>query len=206
MVMVSSIGVGFTYSKYVVDDRADDTARITKFGVTTGVRAGAFSETYTSPDGTVTTVDSLDTDKVLAPGTSGTFSGINVQGTPEVTVRITTTADMELTGWTTTGSDYYCPIIVTVNGTEYYGMDYASMDAFEADIEAAITTVNAEYDAGTNLANIPGLNGNYSWRWPFKGTDGKQTTEKDTLLGDRAAAGNAGTFSLTVTAKVEQID
>ena len=207
LVIITSIGVGFTYSKYIVDDSADDNARISKFGVTTGVRAGAFSNTYKSPDGTVTTVDRLDTGNTLAPGTSGTFSGINVQGTPEVDVKITTTADMELAGWTTTGSDYYCPVVVTINGTEYYGMNYASADAFEAAVEAAITTINNQtFDSGTNLANIPGLNNDYSWKWIFKGTDGKQTTAKDTALGDRAAAGNAGTFSLVVSAKVEQVD
>lgn len=207
MFMISSIGVGYTYSKYIKNDRADDAARVTTFGVTTGVEAGAFADTYTSDtDGTLTVVDSLDSKDVVAPGTKGEFSGINIQGTPEVSVKVTTTADLELTGWTTDGSDYYCPLRITVGETEYYGMDYQSMDAFEAAVEGAITVKNGEeYAPGTNLAN-QGLNSDYSWEWVFKGTDGKQTTEKDTALGDRSAAGNPARISLTVTAKVEQID
>lgn len=207
LVIVTSIGVGFTYSKYIVDDTADDTARVTSFGVTTGVQAGAFAKSYKNGSGVVTVENQTDTRNLLAPGTNGTFSGINVQGTPEVSVRVNTTANMELTGWTTTGSDYYCPLIITINGTEYYGMNYASADAFEAAVEAQIAKIsNQVYDSGTNLSTIPGLNGNYSWKWNFKGTDGKQTTEKDTALGDRSAAGNPAEFSLVVTARVEQVD
>ena len=206
MVMVTFTYAGSTVAKYVIDSEADDASRVTRFGVTTGVQAGAFATSYKNQGGTVTVKS--DT-RVVAPGTEGTFSGIHITGVPEVNVRVTTTADLELTNWTTTGSDYYCPLRITVNGTEYYGMNYGSMDEFEADVEGAITTVNGNtYSVGTNLANQSALNGDYSWRWDYKGTDGKQTTEKDTALGDRAAANinNAGTVSLVVTARVDQID
>ena len=41
-----------------------------------------------------------------------------------------------------------------------------------------------------------------SWAWAFTGND----DDKDTYLGDQAAAGNAATISLDVTATVTQID
>ena len=207
MVMISTIGVGYTFSKYVVDSRADDNARVTKFGVTAVIEAGAFSDTYKSPDGTLTTVDSIDTAKVLAPGTEGTFSGINVHGSPEVAVKFLITADLDLGDNWVAGGGYYCPITVTVNGTDYCGLDYASADAFEAAVEAAITLINDQvYAPGTNLAEIPGLNGDYSWFWTFRADGVKQTVEKDTELGDNAAAGNPAELSLAVTVKVEQVD
>lgn len=207
MVMISTIGVGFTYSKYIVDDEADDNARVTNFGVTTGVAAGAFATSYANGDGLVTVENQTDTRNLLAPGTEGTFSGINVKGTPEVSVKVLTTADMELGDKWVAGGGYYCPITITVNGTDYCGLDYASADAFETAVETAITTINNQvYAPGANLAEIPGLNGNYSWYWTFKADGVKQTVEKDTELGDNAAAGNPAEFSLVVTAKVEQVD
>lgn len=208
MTLFSVIGAGNAMSKFVIDSTADDSARISSFGVTTGVAAGAFSDTYVNEeDNTITVVDSLDSENVVAPGTEGTFSGINIQGTPEVRVKVTTSVDLELTGWTTDGSDYYCPLRITVGEDEYYGLDYASEDAFEAAVEGAISVVpdGAEYAPGTNLAEL-GLNSNYSWKWDFKGTDEKQTTEKDTALGDRSATGNPGRISFTASARVEQVD
>ena len=47
-------------------------------------------------------------------------------------------------------------------------------------------------------ANAPAI----SWKWAFEGND----NVKDTYLGDQAAAGNAATISLSVTATVTQID
>ena len=208
--MVSSIGVGFTYSKYVVDDYSDDTARISRFGVTTGVAAGAFSTTYKNSDGSLTTVSSANTDKVLAPGTKGTFSGIHISGTPEVDVRVTTSATVTLTGWELADGTFYCPLKVKVGSTTMNGLNYSTANSFSTAIYNAIASIaDATYDSGTDLSAIPEYNRDYSWEWPFKDSTGSkvnQSADNDTYLGDQAAAGNAATFSITVSAKVEQID
>ena len=48
-----------------------------------------------------------------------------------------------------------------------------------------------------------------SWEWAYENVAGAkmtQTDEKDTYLGDQAAAGNAASIQLTVQTTVTQID
>ncbi|MBQ5842248.1 MAG: hypothetical protein IIW63_03740, partial [Clostridia bacterium] len=110
------------------------------------------------------------------------------------------------TGWTTTGTDYYCPLVFTVttnnNGTvvttPIYGTAYADMAAFENAIELEVQKALAYFPANQpiddNALTI-------TWEWPFEGND-----DNDTLLGNRAADGNAAKVTVKVTATVAQDD
>ena len=80
--MLTSSIVSGTYAKYVTSDEAEDTARVAKFGVTVTASGSLFDTTYkaatdntsggenaTDTNGTTLTVESSNTDKLVAPGT-----------------------------------------------------------------------------------------------------------------------------------------
>ena len=114
---------------------------------------------------------------------------------------------MDLAGWNLNGAVYYCPLVITVEGTDFYGLDYANEAAFEAAIKDAIDDHTKTYDTNTNLATVEAADGlSVSWAWAYEGTDGKQTDAYDTMLGDQAAADKAATISIAVTCTVTQVD
>ena len=204
-VLLSTCAISGTFAKYVTSDSGSDTARVAKFGVTVSGTADTFKETYakddTSFDLAANTV--VSTEDVVAPGTSGSMAAFTITGTPEVAVRVTFAGTLELGDkWVDSASAYYCPIEITVGDTTFKGTAYASADLFEAAVNAKIATYTKDYVAGTDLSTI-GVNAPaISWKWAFEGND----DVKDTYLGDQAAAGNAATISLSVTATVTQID
>lgn len=214
-VLLTSSVISGTFAKYVTSGNANDTARVAKWGVKVAVTGDAFKEDYDMDDtnGYFTySVESSTTDKVVAPGTTGTFGGVAVTGTPEVAVQVTNEATLTLNGsWSVdvSGTDkFYCPIIINVNGTDISGLNYASATAFAAAVESAIEAANGQYEANRDLSAVANLNGSYTWRWEFSGVTGSeinQTDTYDTALGDAAVLGNI-TISLNVVTTVTQID
>lgn len=209
LVLMTSCFVGGTFAKYVTAGNADDSARVAKFGVVVSASDGAFYETYDS-DSTYSGLTVEADTKVVAPGTEGNFATIELSGTPEVAVEVAYAAEVSLSdAWVNEAGEYYCPIIVTVDGTDYVGTSYDSAAEFAADIQDAITGYTAEYEPGTDLS---ALNGGsevaISWEWPFEDTTSSngQNDIDDTYLGDQAADGNAATISIVVDVTVTQID
>jgi hypothetical protein len=210
-VLLSTCAISGTFAKYVTEASAADTARVAKWGVTASVTGGAFATKYdikTTVDGITNSVVSSTANKLVAPGTEGKFTGVALTGTPEVAVNITKTATIDIEGWLidhdndSNADYYYCPLRITINGTEYYGMNYASADEFEAALKSAIEMSNGNYAAGTDLSAISGMNGNYEWKWDFEPTS-PYTDEFDTKLGDLAVA---PTITINVKVEVTQID
>lgn len=219
----TSCFVGGTFAKYVTRADATDTARVAKWGVeVTAVEGDTFQTTYQkdTAEGEITgnTVISSTADKVVAPGTDGSFGGITISGTPEVAVDVTTTADVTLSAdWVDSNGSFYCPLVFTIDDTTICGLHYDDTNggkaAFEAAIESAIANATTqEYEAGSTLDDIEVA---YSWAWPFENEDhtdcsgsheASQTDVNDTFLGDKAADGTAPTISITVTTTVTQID
>ena len=135
-------------------------------------------------------------DAVLAPGTSGEFSGITISGEPEVAVEIVTDAEVTLSSWVDDAEkiqdcwvdengNFYCPLVFTIGDKEICGLEFDSGEggrpAFEDAIERAIEdTTNRTtdgqskedgstyYPAGTRLDDI---SVSYSWKWPFAGSE-----------------------------------
>ena len=203
-VLLTTCVISGTFAKYTTTGAAaNDSARVAKWGVTITPDANTdntFTQTYakdstTSFDNTV--VAGVD---VVAPGTSGALANVDIEGTPEVAVKITYVADLVLTGWEVGGA-VYCPIVITVNGTDYKVGDAGIADtaALESKVEEVIAGLAAEYAAGTDLASTDVADDvAISWAWAYTGDD-----VKDTALGD---ATTAATIEITVTTTVTQID
>lgn len=220
--MATSCFVGSTFAKYVSENQGEDSARVAKWGVEVEVTGDGFKTEYgkddyeSNVDGN--TVISSTTEKVVAPGTKGTFGGVKISGKPEVAVKVETIATVDLSGWNVADSDeFYCPLKFTVGDTTINGLDYSSSTAggegsFENAIKTAIQEATTkEVAAGTDLSTV-GDDITYSWEWPFEGSTGKvanQDDELDTILGDNAADGDTGNdpkINITVKTTVTQIN
>ncbi|MDD6060943.1 MAG: hypothetical protein PUB97_11310 [Ruminococcus sp.] len=205
-VLLSTCAISGTFAKYVTSGSGTDSARVAKWGVEITATGKTFAESYAKDDNSFTlnanTVVSAE--NVVAPGTKGEMAAFTLTGTPETAFRVSFNGTMELGDkWVDATDTYYCPIEIKVGTTTFKGMSYASADEFETAVNAAIEAFSADYAAQTDLStltadDVPEI----SWSWPFEsGND-----VKDTYLGDKAAAGNAATISLSVTATVTQID
>ena len=204
-VILTTCAISGTFAKYVTSGNGSGNARVAKFGVTVTGTADTFKETYAKDDTGFTLAANtvVSTEDVVAPGTSGSMAAFTITGTPEVAVRVAFAGTLELGDkWEDEGNAYYCPIEVTVGDATFKGTSYASADEFEAAVNAKIATYSKDYAAGTDLSTIGGDAPAISWNWAFEGND----NDKDTYLGNQAAAGNAATISLDVTATVTQID
>ena len=227
LVLVTSCFVGSTFAKYTTSANATESARVAKFGVTLNAGAGEmFSKTYTKTDTSFTlaanTVVSSDESKLVAPGTNGSMAEFSMTGKPEVAVRVSyDVKEFKLTNWTTDGNDEYCPLVFTVNGTEYkIGGKYTPAGGEETDIttvtqleEAVKNAINAytkDYEANQDLSGKTADNLQIAWKWAFEDTavGAYQTDAKDTALGNRAAnnVADAGKIDFAVTMTVTQID
>lgn len=219
LTLITSCFVGGTFAKYVSQGQGADNARVAKWGVVVEITGDGFKTEYGKDDTTAgitgNTVISSDGDKVVAPGTKGTFGGVKITGIPEVAVKVQNIADVNLSGWNVAnGGEFYCPLIFTIGSTKINGLDYSASnaggeDSFETAIKEAIQDATTkEYKANTDLSEV-GKNITYSWEWPFEKSTGKaanQSDELDTKLGDNAANGNAPTVAINVTTTVTQID
>ena len=214
-VLMSTCAISGTFAKYVTSEQGSDTARVAKFGVEIDPNGDLFLTEYpendTDYDLTPNSVVSSDTSKVIAPGTSHVLDKVVFSGEPEVAVRITYEATIDLSNWNIGGVEYYCPLVVTVGTKDFYGMDYASEAAFEADIKNAIDAFSADYAPKTDLsgAEVPSV----SWAWAFEKngvintiTCDRNDDVKDTALGDKAADDNEVKITITIKTTVTQID
>ncbi len=212
-VLLTTCAVSGTFAKYVTSGSATDSARVAKFGVTVTGTGDMFKTEYAKDDDTFTLAENsvVSTDKVVAPGTSGSLGGFAITGTPEVAVRVSYTADTVDFGdkWVDADGGYYCPIEITVGTTVIKGLDYTTIDAFETAIKDAINATTKDYAAGTDLSTVDAADKlAISWAWNFEGEgeSPKQTDVKDTYLGDQAANNNAATINMGVSCTVTQID
>lgn len=215
LVLVTSCFVGSTFAKYTVGGTGSDSARVAKFGVNVTATGTMFAKEYATDDGSAGTITNsvISTDKVVAPGTKGDMASMTLTGTPEVAVRVSYAVNkFELKGWTTDGTTEYCPLVFTVNGTEYkIGGKYTPAGGVETDITTvaqlegavknAINAYSKDYEANTDLSGVGTDSLKVSWAWAFEGDDAK-----DTALGNRAAEDKAATVELEITTTVTQID
>lgn len=202
--LLTTCVISGTFAKYTTESGGSDTARVAKFGVTITANGDTFAKEYATDDSTVSgtiakSVISTDDKNVVAPGTSGTLVASTINGTPEVAVNVKREAELTLTGWEDEDSHYYCPIIITVDGTEYAGVNYSSITEFKAAVEGAIQGDSHDYAPGTDLSGIAGDTFDVTWKWPFDGGD----DAKDTALGNQ---GTASTIQLAIKTTVTQID
>lgn len=214
-VLLSTCAISGTYAKYVSSETGSDHARVAKWGVVVEADSfNMFAQDYKTDDTSATftgdySVSSAvgDRDDVLAPGTSGEFATIAITGTPEVAVDVKIESTVAVTGDWTVAGDFYCPIVVTVGTEEISGLDYTSAADFADAIKTKIDGKSEQYAPNTDLGAIyNNTNLDLAWAWDFEGAVGsKQTDEKDTVLGDKAVAGDLE-ISIGVVITVTQID
>lgn len=233
----TSCFVGGTFAKYTTSGVGGDKARVAKFGVNvTADNSTMFNTSYSSDSksynqNTVISTTAIDgTEKVVAPGTSGSLEGVNITGTPEVAVEVGyEVTKLNLKGWMAKASadeeeSLYFPVVFTVtvggNETKVEALtgDYDSIEKYAAAlkdninkaIEAALADTDNVYPANKAIAaadNMPTI----SWEWPFEtGSDETAVANnaRDTYLGDKAAAEdpNPSTIEIGMTVTVDQID
>ena len=216
-VLISTSAISGTYAKYVTEGSGSDSARVAKWGVTVEAEGTMFAKQYETDDDTATFTGEYSVDaseKVVAPGTEGEMIAIAITGTPEVAARVSYTPVVDLgNNWIDKDdtTKFYCPIKITVKDTTLCGLDYASAEEFETAIADNIKGATKDYAPNADLS-AANSDLTVSWEWPFEADgsylENSQTDEKDTFLGDRAAAevGNAGTISIKLTVTVTQID
>ena len=216
-----------SFAKYITSGTGTDSARAAKFGVTVTANGTMFASEYAKDDENVvgTIVKSVvssggESDHVVAPGTKGELLNATITGKPEVAVKVSYEPTRTLKGWEYTDEDSnlsteYFPIIFKV-GDKKYGVKgvkdstgvavangSSSIGELKTAVENAIKGYSKNYAANTDLSGI-GADGfvNVSWEWAYNGN----SDEKDTYLGDQAAANKASTVELSMKTTVTQID
>ena len=205
-VLLTTCAISTTFAKYVTPtvEAGSVTARVAKWGVSVVTEAATYNldELFLSTYGTTDTAKIAASVPVVAPGSSNKLTVSNlVTGTPEVSGKITVTADVEFTGWTIgTGESAvtYMPLKfrITNNGVagSWLTIGTKTIDEFEADIEAAIGACETQFKANEAIAAASGLA--IEWEWDFNGTDAS-----DTALGN---ASTAPEISITLDVGAQQ--
>ena len=202
-VLLSTCAISGTFAKYVTEATGSDSARVAKWGVNIATTGSMFAGEEVAGDSATTVAKTvLSTGgNLVAPGMDGTMAEIVVTGAPEVAVKITHEATVAISGWAITGDDFYCPLVITVEGHDIKGLDYDTAALVAEAIKMAIDGHSKEYDAGTDL-NTTADEVNVSWKWDVEGTaGGEQTDAKDTLVADVTA-----TIEIGIKTTVTQID
>ena len=214
-----------SFAKYITSGTGTDSARAAKFGVTVTANGTMFASEYATDDEAVGTIAKSvissggEDDHVVAPGTKGQLLNATITGKPEVAVKVSYEPTLTLNGWEYTDessnlSTEYFPIIFKV-GDKKYGITgmkdsagikitngSANVEALKTAVENAIRAYSKNYAANTDLALVAPDYVNVSWEWAYNGN----SDEKDTYLGDQAAANKASTVELSMKTTVTQID
>lgn len=192
LVAVTLNAVGGTYAKYISQYGVTDQARVAKWDfrdISTN-QVDLFQSSYTNNNGTY--VASSDAWKVIAPGTSGSYS-YDVSGSAEtnfkVSKKLAVINDVVLKD--ADENVYYDPIEFSTDGT-----NWMNADDFNA---ANPATADVVYAANTYAS----VKGTIYWRWQFEtGHDAL-----DTELGTKAAANPEDyVISAKIEATVEQTE
>lgn len=231
-VLLTTCAISGTFAKYVTEGSTTDKARVAKFGVTVEASSDLFAKNYVRttnvPGSADLTVESSNTDNVVAPGTQSSADGmkLSVKGKPEVAVNVafsvTKAEDIVLkqanglpnktgVGAATfdNAADYYPVKFTLKKGTTPLVTD-GTLAAVKTALEA--TTLSKEYAANTDLSDAIG-DLVLTWKWDFSDSSIADVDKKDTLLGDLAVDGSltaAANYNLNtefaVTISVTQVD
>ncbi len=207
--LLSGMFVANSVAKYTTSEDSSGSASVAKWGVTItpstdNPSTPAFNTTYT-PSTTangITNIVKSDA-PVVAPGTSGKVS-LDLAGTPEVAVKITTKYTVVYgAGWEEASVKDYKPIKFYIgakaDNKEISAQNEATNTLADGTnirtIEIVVTSyVDAGAGLGTSTAEI-------NWEWAFTGND----DAKDTALADLAIAGKDMSVTLSLSTTVEQV-
>lgn len=202
LTLITSCFVGGTFAKYTTAGIGTDSARVAKFGVTVTANGNMFTDRYDTADNSATVVSQGGV-KVVAPGTKGKMASMTLVGVPEVDVKVTYEATVELNdNWVDAEGNFYFPLDIIVNGREVVLSDATDKEAVISAVATAINKYSKTYRAGTDLSTVGADSLAISWEWDFEGND----DVNDTYLGDQANNGNAGEITIGVKTTVTQVD
>ena len=191
--LMTTCVIGATLAKYTTANNKQDSARVAKWGVRISAATNsAFATQYDKKDAEgVLSVQSSSTDKVVAPGTSGSAAQFSISGKPEVAVRLsfamTNIKEVKLTAGTytntdgatvTLGSDYM-PVVFKLNDG---AADVATGTL--AEINTYLSEHPVDYAPNTDLSTtVPTYT--LSWAWAFDVSEDADIA--DSILGDLMA-------------------
>lgn len=180
-VLLSTCAISGTFAKYTTSDTKSSSARVAKWDIDFAANDDTTKEfkfdlfnTIKDNDGTSTETDVKEgtDEKIIAPGTSGSFT-ISLKNLSEVTaqyaIEYTVTADG-------------IPVQFSTNNTDW---------------DDDIANVTASSDTRLEM-NAAATNITIYWKWPFTAKD-PNTDEKDTNLGKADAATITVVATVTVT-------
>lgn len=185
-VLLSTCAISGTFAKYTTSDTKSSSARVAKWDIDFAANDDTTKEfkfdlfnTIKDNDGTSTETDVKEgtDEKIIAPGTSGSFT-ISLKNLSEVTAQYA----IEYTVTNTAG----IPVLFSTDETTWK----STIDAVTA-TDATKLQMNAT--AATNITIY--------WKWPFTAED-PNTDEKDTNLGKADAA----TITVIAKVTVTQVD
>ncbi len=193
-VVVTGFSVSGTYAKYVSFDEKADSARVAQWSLDKLTDINLFQESYdTILDGTEADAESVNGDKIVAPGTSGSYT-FNITGIFETNYRL----DVELLE-----DSHSIRYEIAPNGTAYvydpiqFKLVKINDDLTETDVQGwtdfatfktALEGLSETNYIGTESEKLM-INDTYriEWKWDFEGDGILQSDEEDTLLGNAIA-------------------
>lgn len=195
-VLLSTSVISGTFAKYVTTNKAEDTARVAKWGVTVDATGNLFGAQYkngavalsipttSEVDDEISVESYNNSDDVVAPGTQsehGLTFGIN--GTPEVDTKVSAIIEAKDI-YLATGT-YGVMQKVTVNETNFETLKTAGLYTFTSGTPGEYTKVTADYDASTTYYQlaytaIVDANGYYPVKYQWTGSDADNTKVKAT--------------------------
>lgn len=199
---------GQTFAKYITANSVPSTeATVAKWGYTVSVDATNLwgpeyvfdtSVSVLKGESTATlTVDSADTDNVVAPGTTGSTT-LSIQGQAEVLSKLSVEATLaEVTLTKTEDDSIYQPLSWTISGTAKIGetnlLESTLTGKTAAEVEEFLDDLSETNIAANTTIDI---NLTISWAWAFS-TDA-ETDVLDTYLGQIAAEQEVEGYTATL--------
>lgn len=227
LLVILSMTLSGTVAKYVTSGGDfSDSARVAKWGVTIDTYSDLVSY-YTKDNVIVFQASGGTEDKIIAPGTSGSLIGFEVEGKAEVSYAVDIVDDsvnFSLGNGYNASSKLlvdedneefeYFPIIIkftkydkkTSNKTvTTYGMMGTSADKVYNTVTDLANAVESDLKTALDENIAPGVDVHrvYSveWEWNYSASNDYQTREKDTILGE-ALVNNKDRFNITVSADI----
>lgn len=194
--MIALVLVSETYAKYTSSASGSDTARVAKWSFIVGGNDIVAENTFTfdlfktikDTDGKdEADVVSANADRVIAPGTSGSFDLV-LENKSETSAKYSVT-------YTVTNTESI-PVQFSVNGTDWKD------NIEELNISTSATDTKLDANNGTKTITI-------QWRWAYENTKENATTEEKKATDEKdMTLGKVGTAKLIVQADVTatQID
>ena len=227
LLVILSMTLSGTVAKYVTSGGDfSDSARVAKWGVTIDTYSDLVSS-YTKDNVIVFQASGGTEDNIIAPGTSGSLIGFEVEGKAEVSYAVDIVDDSVNFSL---GDGYnassrllvdenneefeYFPIIIkftkndlktTTKTVVTYGMTGTGADNMYTNVADLANAVESALKTALDEDIAPGVDVHrvYSveWEWNYSASNDYQTREKDTILGE-ALVNNKDRFNITVSADI----